>query len=113
MLNIQHKDLADGKWVELSLVEQMGNVGSEVGRAISWQRRGDNERMQKALDRAFELIDLTAGDVRWAFGFRLKEILRAREVLADYFFGNNFYGTIPEKLERYFYYFAYAARKAR
>src|SRR3989338_5891892 len=100
MQNAQHKNLADGKWAELSFVEQMGNVGSEVGRAISWQRRGDNERMRKALDRAFELIDLTAGDGRWTGGLRLREILRSREVLADYFFGNNFYRTIPEKLER-------------
>ncbi|TSC78477.1 MAG: hypothetical protein G01um101429_750, partial [Parcubacteria group bacterium Gr01-1014_29] len=28
-----HKELAEGRWFQLSLMEQLGNIGSEVGRA--------------------------------------------------------------------------------
>ena len=109
MENFQHKDLAAGRWQEMTLAEQMGNIGSEVGRAVSAQNRGDANRLSGALDRAFELIDLTAGDHRWR-GSRRKEILRSREVLADIFFGDKRYGGQPESLEKYFYHFAVAAR---
>ena len=46
-MTYQHKQLASGRWRELSLVEQMANVGAEVGRAINWQRkqRADHSRM--------------------------------------------------------------------
>lgn len=111
MNSIQHKNLAEGKWKKLSFSEQMGNIGSEVGRALSWQKRNSPEHKEKALERAFELFDLTITDGRWG-GLRLREIVRAREVLADFFYGENFYKSTAENLERYFYYFAYSARKA-
>jgi hypothetical protein len=34
-------------------------------------------------------------------------------VLVDYFAGDNIYHSTPESLERYFMYFAYAARRGR
>lgn len=111
--NFQHKNFTAGKWADLSLADQMGNVGSEIGRAVSWQKRGEEEHKEKALERAFELIDLTIDDCRVSRPDSLKELLRAREVVADYFYGDNFYNTSPEDLERYFYHFAYAARKNR
>lgn len=109
----QHQELSGGKWQTLTFAEQMGNVGSEVGRAISWQKKNNEEYKQKALGRAFELLDLTINDKRWHTIFRLQELLRTREVMADYFYGENIYGSSAENLERYFYYFAYAARKGR
>ncbi len=30
-----HKELASGRWAQLSFVEQMGNIGSEVERALN------------------------------------------------------------------------------
>ena len=111
MAEVQTKNLTTKKWADLSLMEQMGNVGSEVGRAISWQKRNNNEYKEKAVERALVLIDLTINDSRWVAKFRLKEILRAREVLADYFYGDNFYRSSTENLEKYFYHFAFAARK--
>jgi hypothetical protein len=112
--NIRHQNLAAGRWGELSFYEQMGNIGSEVGRAIAWQKKQDTIHREKALERMFELIDLTIRDERWRRSFpRLKELLRAREVLADYFYGDNIYCSLPEQLERYFYYFAFVARRGR
>lgn len=35
----QHQNLAAGSWQKLSLAEQLGNVGSEVGRAIARQKK--------------------------------------------------------------------------
>jgi len=34
MTEIVHRGLASGRWQQLSLVEQLGNVGSEVGRML-------------------------------------------------------------------------------
>ena len=106
-----HKTLANGRWFTFTLSEQLGNVGSEVGRAAKWQRDGNMEYRDKALERAFELLDLTIADARWKK--RLKEICRAREVLADTFYGDRVYGDTPERLEKYFFQFALAARKDR
>jgi hypothetical protein len=37
MVDYVHQNLAVGRWFEMTLAEQLGNVGSEVGRAIKWQ----------------------------------------------------------------------------
>ncbi len=76
MLEAIHKDMASGWWFEMSICEQLGNVGSEVGRAVKWQNKGDLKSRDNALNRAFELLDLTMADTRW-IGGRLKEICRA------------------------------------
>lgn len=107
---MQHTDLANGKWQSLSLIEQLANIGSEVGRAAKWQGR-DEDSFKSAYFRAFELLDLTIQDPRWAA--RLKEIVRARELLASAIFPDNIYTTSLSDLERYFFQFALAARAQR
>ncbi len=109
-MEAQHKDLAAGRWFTMSLAEQLGNVGSEVGRAVKWQKQGNEEQKEKALFRAFELLDLTKIDPRWRESPRLKEICRAREVLGNAFYGGELKIT-PEEMEKYFYQFALAARR--
>jgi hypothetical protein len=105
-----HRDLAAGGWGRLSLAEQLGNVGSEVGRLRRW--RGQDEALAvRAFERALELLDLTLADVRWRR--RLKEIARARELLCDAAAGGHAYGTTLEALDRYFLAFAVAARSRR
>ena len=104
-----HEVQAGGKWYTLSLAEQLGNIGSEVGRAA--RATGDNERFWAATSRAFELLDLTISDPRWKT--RLKELVRAREVFGDVVLGGVLYGSTFEELDRYFYHFAYAARLHR
>ena len=105
----QHASLAAGRWSTFSLVEQLGNIGSEVSRAI--RSRGDEKRVEGAVSRALELFDLTISDPRWQK--RLKEITRARELFCDAAYGGGQYGTSLEDLDRYFYYFAFAARSKR
>lgn len=109
MADFIHSDQAAGKWQTLTLCEQLGNVGSEVGRAAKWEVKGMREMRDKALERGLELLDLTIADRRW-HGPKLKEICRAREVLVDTFYGDRQYGDTPQKMEKYFFEFALAAR---
>ena len=52
----RHQELAAGGWSRLSLAEQLGNVGTEVGRMRRW--RGKDERLAAgAFERALELLD--------------------------------------------------------
>lgn len=106
----QHTRAAEGRWVQFSLMEQMGNIGSEVSRAARWQGK-DTKLFQGAVERALELFDLTLIDSRWRG--RLREINRAREVFCDAAYnGSKEYKTSLEDLDHYFFHFAYAARKA-
>jgi hypothetical protein len=108
-----HTSLAGGRWFTLSIAEQLANVGSEVERAFSWQRRGQREHFDKAFDRMLELLDLTIADPRWRNTRRLNELLRLREVLCDALVGDNVYKTRYEDLQKYFLYFGIAARRDR
>jgi len=107
-MNYQHKELANGRWFKLSLIEQMANIGSEVFRAINWRQKGDNNYARMAFERALELFDLTVEDSKNKY--RLKEVLRSRELFCDFFVGDNLYHSTDESWQKYFYSFNYAAR---
>jgi hypothetical protein len=94
----------------MSLLEQLGNVGSEVSRMRRWADR-DERLAAGAFERALELLDLTLTDPRWRR--RLREIARAREMLCDAATGGGAYGTTLEAMDRYFLAFALAARASR
>jgi hypothetical protein len=107
----EHRDLAAGRWHALTLYEQLGNVGSEVSRSIRWSSSRP-ELAEAAFHRALELFDLTLDDPRHrASVARLREIARAREVVADFFSGGNQYGSTGPSLQKYFDAFAFAARR--
>ena len=105
-----HKGLENGKWYELTLEEQLGNIGSDVDRIISWRKKGNENYATNAFYRALDLLDLTMSDKRW-HGPKLKEICRLREVLCDSFFGGELYNTPLEYFSKYFYQFAMVAQK--
>ena len=108
-MSYQHKELAASRWKEMSFIVQMANIGSEVERALNWKARNNEPYAQLAFERALELIDLTLGSVKGLP--RLKELARVRESFADYFFGENQYGSTEASWRNYFSSFAYAARK--
>ena len=110
-MNNNHKTLAEGRWLTFTFAEQLGNIGSEVGRAIDWKNTGDTEQSQKALFRGLELFDLSLDDRRWGYS-KLKEIARAREVVCDFLAGDNEYNSDEKFLNEYFTRFALAARNA-
>jgi len=99
------------RWHARPLVDQLGNVSSEIGRAIR-AREHDPDRFAAALGRSLELLDLTLDDPRWQ-GARRREIARAREVACDFLVGPNQYGSTSESVAAYFFAFAVAARRDR
>jgi hypothetical protein len=108
-VNYQHKDLAAGRWKELSFIEQMANIGSEVERALNWQARNNQDYCRWAFERALELIDLTLDSVKAPS--RLRELCRLREGLAEYFTGSNTFKFTDAALRRYFSHFLFACRR--
>ena len=102
---------AGGAWFELSLMEQLGNIGTDVVRAARAKESGNENRRWNALVRALELLDLTIADDRWR-GPKRREICRAREVVCAFLAGDNEYGFTAEALDTYFMPFALAARRA-
>ena len=108
-MSYQHKELASGRWSQLSFLEQMANIGSEVERALSWRAKGNAAYSQKAVDRALELMDLT---LQAATTFpRRRELARVREAVVDFFLGSNEYRSSDQAWRKYFFNFTYALRK--
>ena len=103
-----HKNLAEGSWFRLSLAEQLGNIGSEYGRARNWRLKNNQVYFNKAAERALELMDLTMADRRWGY-FRLKELARAREEICKDLYALDVEQPILS-LENYFNQFALLAR---
>lgn len=96
------------RWFKLTLAEQLGNIGSEVGRAAKWQGK-DEASFWGAVTRALALFDLTQMDNRWQK--RRSEIDRSREIFADAVLGGKEYQSSLPELERYFMRFAFLAQR--
>jgi len=95
------------RWFKLSLIEQMANIGSEVFRAIKWQKKNSPDS-QKAFYRALELFELTLADPKNRL--RLKEVCRAKELFADWYLGDSPYLLFAKDWEKYFFQFNFAGR---
>lgn len=94
------------KWQQMTIFEQMGNIGSEVGRVISALKANDESRINGAFLRGLDLIDATAEFWAKSMPNRTKEILRAREQFAQMTINKQ-----PDlSLDNYFFQFALAAR---
>lgn len=110
-MKVYHKELSAGRWFELAFFDQMAHVGSEVIRAISWRNRNE-EYSRRAVERALELLWLTIEDEKnKSKPSRLRELTRLKEVLIDYFYLENQYGSTENAWKKYFNAFAYASRK--
>ena len=107
-----HPDLVSERWERMTLAEQLGNAGADVGRAIRAREVGNEARCAAALARALAQMDLTLADPRWA-GHRRRELARAREVVCDLLAGDNIYGSTPALTEAWFMAYAAQARARR
>lgn len=105
---MEHKQAEAGRWAKFTTSEQMANIGSEVERTILWKNKNNSDYSNKAFERALELLDLTVEDKKNKS--RLKEILRLREALVDYFLFDNEFSSSDELWRKYFYPFNFAAR---
>jgi hypothetical protein len=109
-MTVYHKELQK-RWHNLSLIEQLANVGSEVERALTWNEKSNIEYSALAFERALELLDYTTEGIKDFY--RLKELKRLRELLVDYFAGQNIYKSSAGVFRNYFYGFNYAASLSR
>lgn len=103
-----HIEAAQGRWFRFSLMEQLANIGMDIERTIAWRNKGNREYSQHAFYRALELLDLTTMDPKNK-GPKLRELLRVREALVDYFIYDNVYRSTDEQWHKYFFCFNYAA----
>jgi len=97
------------RWAQLSIYEQMGNIGAEVGRAVNATRNGKQKRAQGAIDRAVDLLDATVEVLVEQKSPRVKEVLRAREEFLRLFYDGTFEED-ADNIVRYFNLFALVAR---
>lgn len=95
-------------WGRFDVFEQMGNIGSEVGRAFSAKRRGNQARMMSAFYRGIDLMNATITVWAEKKDGRIVELLRARELFAESILTDK----EDPRLEQYFMDFAIAARRA-
>jgi len=97
------------RWQQLSLSEQLGNIGSEISRARHWDKHNDRDSRNKALERILEYLDFMLDDKR-LIG-RIKELARFREVIGDWYCDQQYYEISLEALESYCIFFAMRARQ--
>jgi hypothetical protein len=97
------------RWQSLIFYEQMGNIASELSRAIKFKEANDIQRMDSSLWRLLELVDLTIDDQKNRS--RLRELCRFKEILGDWYSEMKVYDVKPESLLNYALDFAMLARK--
>lgn len=99
------------RWSEMNILDQMGNIYSEIGRTFKALHGDDQERYDQALARAIDLFDATAMALVKQQSPKLKEVLRAKEEFLRVCESKN---SISERsLDNYFMQFAVAARLSR
>jgi hypothetical protein len=101
------------KWFEMSLDEQLANIGTDIDRVIRWRKRGEFDTAQRVFERSLTLLHLTISDPKYFKKPTFRELMLIKEVLCDYFMGSNIYGSTDELWSKYFYVFNYRAANSR
>ncbi|MBT3299863.1 MAG: hypothetical protein HN657_01570 [Candidatus Marinimicrobia bacterium] len=107
-MSTRPKELANERWIKMSTVEQLANIGSEISRAIHWRNKNNIKYTENAVIRSLELIELTIDSN--TVKSHLRELTRLREAINDYFFGNNEFSSSDNLWNKYFDHFNYATR---
>ena len=107
-----HSDTILQNWSNLTLAEQLGNIGSEVSRMLKWREK-DRAIADRAFERMSELLNETiAGETENRY--RLRELARLRECINTYWDSGNTADILSlTSLVRYFDQFAVLANKNR
>jgi len=88
------------RWYDMSVGEQISNIGSEVGRAIRYKNKGDEQKAAYFCNKAIEFFEIVKQDPKNKY--RQGEFSFCIEELKDYFLGENYYGTTDEMLKKYY-----------
>ena len=78
--------------------QQIGNITSELSRAVAWEKKADSESRDQALFRALELIDMTVFSFK---GGRRREMARFREAVSHCFVRSKAYNIELRDLESF------------
>ena len=100
------------RWGAMPLMEQMANIGSEVGRTRKWLGKDKPQLAESAVCRGLDLVDATIRFGRSNMASRaclLEELCRARELFSNSFIKRDF-DTLAY-LEKYFGQFASAIKR--
>ncbi len=100
---IYHKELAAGRWKELSFIEQMGNIGSEVGRTFIYFKQNDKKNFIISREKAMELFDLTLEDERWEN--KKEKIIKTKEMFCSLISDTNLTEELDKKMNNLDEYF--------
>ncbi len=90
------------KWFQLSLVQQMINIGNEVKRALKFS--SDPDKKDMFFDRAIQYTQLTMKDPKNAHV--LPELLISKAVLEDYR-GEHKFACTEEQINGYYQAYQY------
>ena len=91
-----------GRWFDLSLPEQMVNIGNEVKRAVRFDE--DNQKKRAFIRKALEYIELTMDDPKNKTV--ITEIKIGKEILEDYM-GDHVLNCTKEQIRDYYLNFIY------
>lgn len=100
------------KWARFTIFEQMGNIGSEVGRSLN-AKAAHPERFESALARALDLFDATVEVLIAQKSPRVKEVLRAKDQYLAVALNAKATSIEMNSIDNYFLQFALAARRDR
>lgn len=99
----------DEKWNKMSLAQKLGNIGSEVARAIYWQDKGESKEFDFCYHNILAMLNSTINGLQDQ-PLKRKELLLLKEVLVSYFEKRGFQKS-KEALKNYFLPFALLATK--
>ena len=83
-------------WFQMPIGKQMYNIGSEVGRAIKWKNKDNEQRKLNFTIKAIELFGLTKMDTKNSK--RFEELNFYEQELLDYIVGENIYQNNDESI---------------
>lgn len=98
------------RWAKLGILDQMGNIYSEVGRSF---KANDKRSKEQAIVRATDLFNATIYALRKTESPRAKEVRRAKQQFLEIISDKHASQESIQSLDRYFLQFAIAARLNR
>ncbi len=98
------------RWDSLPIIEQMGNIYSEVGRSLNAKKLGKITERDQAVVRALDLFNATAESLVSRKSIRLKEVLRAKDQFLSIVYDDLANSRDINSIDKYFLQFAIASR---
>ncbi len=88
------------KWWDMSIGEQIGNIGSEVARAIRRKNKNDKLGASEFCIHAIEMLGYTKQDPKNIN--RRRELSYAQEEILDYILGDNLYQNDDQSIMKWY-----------